>query len=685
MLIGVFHPRDPFAVMPEGRVRALVAEAARQKVQLIFFQEDGIDLDTRTIRGLVYGESQWVETTTPFPASVMNVRPWGPRKRSPKELIFRRLVPFTAFLIGDKWEMTEKLAQNDQLAPYIVPTVLLEQIETAEELLRTYDKAVLKPASGSRGAGIMALSRDGSDFLLQKGADVQRLTRNEFAQFITGLRKNYLIQPYIRALTPDGEPFDFRVLVQRDAQGRWAIPVIYPRIGTKGTITSNVSVGGQTELLEHFLARVMPRGRYTIPGRLRELGLLIARTVNDLYDFPINELGIDIAIDDRDRVWFYEANTCPGTLNHEVERAPLAIAYACRVGADSFNLKQPISRPRSGNQVIGLLFGSLPSDAELAPFELIAKSYGVTLAVMLALDVKADLHSGEEGISAYIREEGAWVKRAIEPPDTTYCLLHREDAAETAFLFNERHRLPLTSSAPPGQVPASVFLALIARSPRLLSHFPEHLIPTTSHDAKGFIDAHERVVMKAGNESEEEEALLVHRLQSSYEVIESRFVHRFNASEMRAFLALFDKTSYMLIKQTDSQITGSYPLHLRVHLTKSAEGWHVLHIAPFVALKPLELPTNAPAEVDWDWLLYREFGENGDAMDELVRKLSGETAALLETFDYRTIHEVIVDFGLDADRRLWLLGAEYGGPYGQVHTFDIASHVLPYVLSRQGN
>ncbi len=102
MFIGVFHPQDPFAVMPSDRVSAIVAEAANQDVQLIFFNEQGIALKHKTVSGTVNISGEWVSGEWPFPPAVMNVRPWDPRKRSTRELIFRKMVPFTAFLIGTK-------------------------------------------------------------------------------------------------------------------------------------------------------------------------------------------------------------------------------------------------------------------------------------------------------------------------------------------------------------------------------------------------------------------------------------------------------------------------------------------------------------------------------------------------------------------------------------------------------
>lgn len=684
MLIGVFHPQDPFAVMPKERVEAILAEAARQEVRLVFFNESGIDLEQQTVQGLTSrGSGEWQEAVFPFPTAVMNIRPWGPRKRTPKELVFRKMVPFTAFLIGDKWEVTRLLSGSAELSGHLVPTLLLKQVETIEELLLEHDKLVLKPASGSRGDGVQALTRSGDVFVLQNGTSRKEMSREELTHYIAGFKKDFLIQPYIRCLTSGGEPFDFRILVQRNGAGEWTVPLIYPRIGQADTITSNVSIGGRTELLEAFLARELPAGRYSLPKQLHDLGLAIAEAVNSHYAFPLNELGIDLAVDNQCRIWFYEANTCPGTLNHEAERAVLAIAYAKYVGTENLKTREAPLRQESGRVTAGLLFDAPPALTELEPYAGVAASLGMTLSYFLYEDIRFRAST----IAAHVQEGQEWVRRNIPFPDVVYNLIQQDHKEDVSRLHSSTHHLFLTSTEPKGPIPSSLFMALASREPRLLERVPAYMSPDEAEEARLFIDRHGSVVMKSGGLSEEEETLFIKRLPTQYEVRDSEFIHHFNTADFAVFLGLFQEAGYVLIQQIDSRISGGHPLHLRVYLMKDQQNvWRLMQITPLLALAPLEQPDNPPVIVDWDWLLFREFGDaSGEDMDLLIQELAVQTAQVVEASNHRRFHELVVDFALDKDRKLWLLGAEFDGPQDVVHPYDVARIVLPYAKSRIQN
>jgi hypothetical protein len=509
------------------------------------------------------------------------------------------------------------------------------------------------------------------------------MSQEDLSQYIAGFKKDILVQPYIKCLTSAGEPFDFRILVQRSGTGEWTVPLIYPRIGQKDTITSNVSVGGRTELLEAFLARELPAGRYSLPKQLHDLGLAIAEAVNSHYAYPLNELGIDLAVDEQYRIWFYEANTCPGTLNHEAERAVQAVAYAKYVGSENLKTLEVPVRKEKGRVTAGLLLDTPPLLDELEPYAEVAASLGMPLSYF----VYEDIQFRASTIAAHVREDKEWVQRNIPFPDVVYNLIQENHTDDVSGLYSTAHHLFLTSTEPKGSLPSPLFMALVSRDPRLKERIPAYLSPAHAEEAKLFIDRHRSVVMKSGGLSEDEETLFITSLPAHYEVRDSEFVHQFNASGFTGFLDLFQEAGYVLIQQIDSRISGGHPLHLRVYLMKDQHNvWRTMQIVPLLALAPLEQPDNPPVMVEWDWLLLREFGDSaGEEMDQLIQELAVNTAEIIEASNHRRFHELVVDFGLDMDHRLWLLGAEFEGPQDVAHPYDVAKTVLPYAKSRIQN
>ncbi|MNR42965.1 hypothetical protein D3C85_1615400 [compost metagenome] len=88
-----------------------------------------------------------------------------------------------------------------------------------------------------------------------------------------------------------------------------------------------------------------------------------------------------------------------------------------------------------------------------------------------------------------------------------------------------------------------------------------------------------------------------------------------------------------------------------------------------------------PLSVSWDWLLEREFSEcPGMSIDSEIQSLAHLVAEHLEQLNHKQTYELIVDFAIQSDKQIYLLGAEWEGPREVVHPYEIARHVIPYAL-----
>ena len=86
-----------------------------------------------------------------------------------------------------------------------------------------------------------------------------KFNKREFSRFVSLIVREkdakdaIIVQPYLECRTNSGQPFDFRIHIQRDGQGEWSLTKIYPRIGNKHSILSNISQGGITTDIWYFL------------------------------------------------------------------------------------------------------------------------------------------------------------------------------------------------------------------------------------------------------------------------------------------------------------------------------------------------------------------------------------------------------------------------------------------------
>src|SRR5690606_23321958 len=177
-------------------------------------------------------------------------------RQSSIERNLRKLIPFTTFAIGDKFYLVKKLVESGKYAHLLAPFKVVTDIDIVLKFLEHNDQAVFKPLRGARGENIYYLEKNGRKHTLynhtkKKQLDIEALEKWVYDVILK--RKNtYMIQKYINARTKSNEPFDIRAHVQKDGEGKWQITKIYPRIGNKKSILSNISRGGRTEDIESF-------------------------------------------------------------------------------------------------------------------------------------------------------------------------------------------------------------------------------------------------------------------------------------------------------------------------------------------------------------------------------------------------------------------------------------------------
>src|SRR5699024_1455780 len=127
------------------------------------------------------------------------------------------------------------------------------------DYLDNHEIAVLKPILGARGESIYFVQRKGSRFIVSEHRQERIYNRDRFNEWLqtTIVRRkfSYMIQRYVECQTKAGEPFDIRAHMQKNKAGKWVITRIYPRIGSKHSILSNISRGGRTENLRALLTK----------------------------------------------------------------------------------------------------------------------------------------------------------------------------------------------------------------------------------------------------------------------------------------------------------------------------------------------------------------------------------------------------------------------------------------------
>ncbi|WP_373232942.1 YheC/YheD family protein [Cohnella sp.] len=215
--------------------------------------------------------------------------------------------------VSSKWTKTRVLARSNSLAPHIPTTRRLNR-RTLSLLLKKHGMVYVKPVSGSCGIGVMRLDQQKGKWIVRDGRK-----RTKFGTFHAQFqwlrkrirRKSYIVQRGIHVLRYKGRPIDFRVMIQKGRKAKWKVTGTAARVAHPRKAVTNGSQGGSIYSTRVLLRRTTGNKQARrLLSKFNRMARLTARRFSQAYP-RMNELGLDIAVDRRNRAWILEVNTRP--------------------------------------------------------------------------------------------------------------------------------------------------------------------------------------------------------------------------------------------------------------------------------------------------------------------------------------------------------------------------------------
>src|SRR5699024_1549833 len=161
------------------------------------------------------------------------------------------------FYVGNKLYLPKKLVQYRKYSELLAFFKMVNNKDAVYGFLAEHQKAVVKPILGRRGENIYYIEKRGNHYIILDHKQEHVFGKRKFDKWVQDVllkRKNsYMIQKYIESRTKQDEPFDIRAHMQKNGEGKWQITKIYPRIGSRKSILSNISRGGRSDDLDTFL------------------------------------------------------------------------------------------------------------------------------------------------------------------------------------------------------------------------------------------------------------------------------------------------------------------------------------------------------------------------------------------------------------------------------------------------
>ncbi|MGE7945378.1 YheC/YheD family protein [Lysinibacillus sp. NPDC093688] len=360
-IIGMLHHRlDPRTVI---KSYAFAAVAKAEGAQFFYFTPKSVDFDKRSIRGKVYENGDWNERTMPFPDVIYNAG--SPEKLSVSKDIIEKLkkeIPFTTYSIGNKWNVMKRLKEAKEFDKYLIPSEIVENVDLLHKFMDYHKKVVFKPIDGRKGKGIYFISKVGrTNFEVKKDRDITVYSKSQLDELIRGQLSTgtFIVQPYIQSKTKSGQIYDFRLHVQKNGEGKWIITTIYPRVAPNGSIIPNINNGGFTNYLDPFLEQEFKDDAYDIRRMLEHFSLSLAQHLDEIqmaqFGEVIDEIGIDIGLDENQKIWMYEVNWrpgCPPAFYLELDVVINTIRYAMYIAKNKKQIKREINQRKKNKDVV---------------------------------------------------------------------------------------------------------------------------------------------------------------------------------------------------------------------------------------------------------------------------------------------------------------------------------------------
>lgn len=331
-LIGVMVTRMYRKVpdRPFGSVtnfcREFTDACAHYGAHVFFFTPEDINANPTAVPGWSW-QGAWHRRSFPVPDVVYNRLTSRRYENRPNVQQFMKDVKahHGTVVFNEKYlnkaEVFDALRQEESLRDVLPESHLLKNYQMLKSMFSRYPTLFLKPIGGSLGIGIIRVRRDAKDAYSCHYATLTGTRRQSFQSLpalfktISGKLKTrrYQIQQGLHLAEVNGRPIDFRALVQRDGTGTWKTTSVVCRTAGAAHFVSNLARGGTlSKVPEALMKSNVPAGlRTAVHAKLRRRALDIAKGIDTKINAHFAELGVDLAVDNKGKVWLLEVNSKP--------------------------------------------------------------------------------------------------------------------------------------------------------------------------------------------------------------------------------------------------------------------------------------------------------------------------------------------------------------------------------------
>lgn len=329
-LLGIFinslpqsQENPPYGPMNKFLEECMIAGKIKG-INVIVFSPEQINPDQKRIQGWFHDQGKWITGIYPIPDCIYNrltsrrVEKQDFVQKTLEHLKQKHRILFFNEQFLDKHQVYQILSKHPSMKS-LMPETQMFHIHDFRSFLKKHNMIFLKPTNGSLGNGIIRLCKleNNKNEWLMEAITANGITASvhKTPELIRKCVKRIGRQPYImqqglNLLTYDQRPIDFRVLVQKNGKGQWSVTSTVCRVANDQHFVSNLARGGTIRKAYDVLQEMDTPTKPSVQ-QLKQIAIQIAQHFEQLAEGHYAELGIDLAIDEKGKIWMIEINSKP--------------------------------------------------------------------------------------------------------------------------------------------------------------------------------------------------------------------------------------------------------------------------------------------------------------------------------------------------------------------------------------
>ncbi|MCL6617547.1 MAG: YheC/YheD family protein, partial [Anoxybacillus ayderensis] len=215
-----------------------------------------------------------------------------------------------------KWELYERLRDVPTVRHHLPETMKYKSFEDVLTMINQHNYVFVKSFYGSRAREVMSIMKRENVFevmfIKNDNLMVEQMNVEQLKQHIESFTKHkpFLIQQGILLMTFQQRPFDIRILMLKNGEGRWE--PIYDLINLAEEHSSITTVCDNRQYDFKAIYSSLCETYRTVPSiaHLHTFAKHVCEAIEKKFGH-FAEIGLDVGIDKSGHIWLIEANSKP--------------------------------------------------------------------------------------------------------------------------------------------------------------------------------------------------------------------------------------------------------------------------------------------------------------------------------------------------------------------------------------